>query len=111
MGILRFIFGLLLLLIIVLYSVQNLSSVTIGYYNYALELKKVPVPVVIVIFFSIMFGFILAWAVNLPKFYQHNTLVKKKEKEIEKLTNLLIQKEEQIASLTKVETPEKPSSL
>ena len=100
MGIFRFVFGLLLLLIFVMYSVQNLTPVPIGYYNHLFDLKTVHVPLIVVIFFSMISGFFVAWLVGLIKIQKLKSTLRKQKKEIKELTKDLRKKDEEIASLT-----------
>ncbi len=102
MGILRFTLGLILLLITVMYSVQNLESVPIGYYNRLFELETIHVPVVVIIFSSILFGYILSWVANIPKIFGLKSVTRKQRKEIRKLIKLSERKDTRIVSLTEV---------
>jgi uncharacterized integral membrane protein len=107
MGILRFTIGLIFLLVVVMYSVQNLTTVSIGFYNHHFELHTIQAPVIIVICFSILAGFILSWLVNISKVHGLKSLVRKQRKEIKHLTKLSEKKDLRIAALTESAKPVK----
>lgn len=100
MGILRFTIGLLFFLVVVMYSVQNLTPVSIGFYNHHFELKTVQVPVIVVICFSVLAGFILSWLVNISKVHGLKSLARKQRKEIKKLMKLSEKQDVRISALT-----------
>lgn len=100
MGIFRFTIGLIFFLVVVMYSVQNLTSVSIGFYNHHFELHTIQAPVIIVICFSILAGFILSWLVNISKAHSLKSMIRKQRREIKHLTKLSEKKDLRIAALT-----------
>lgn len=60
MTVLKLIIWLLVLLVIVFFSVQNLQTIELKYYNFNFEQKSVMTPLIVVLLGSIFGGFLLA---------------------------------------------------
>ena len=82
-----------ILIIIVAFSVENLQGIDLKYYNYYLELKTISAPLMIVLLISLFSGFFLASLFGLVSNIRFKNIIRKRnqtiknlDKEIAKLT-------------------------
>ena len=82
-----------ILIIIVAFSVENLQGIDLKYYNYKLELQTISVPLIIVLLISLFSGFFLASFFGLANNIRFKNIIRKRnqtiknlDKEIAKLT-------------------------
>lgn len=89
----KLIIWLVILIIIVAFSVENVQDIDLKYYNYNLELMTISVPLIIVLLISLFSGFFLASLFGLAKNIRFKNIIRKRnqtiknlDKEIAKLT-------------------------
>ena len=89
----KLIIWLVILIIIVAFSVENLQDIDLKYYNYNLELMTISVPLIIVLLISLFSGFCLASFFELANYIRFKNIIRKRnqtiknlDKEIAKLT-------------------------
>lgn len=85
MPILKFIISICLLIVIVLFAVENLGSVRINYYDYQFNVHSVQLPLLAVILASLFVGFFSAWAVGFYKQAKLKSELRKQNKTIRQM--------------------------
>ena len=77
----------LLLMFVVTFSVENISLVSITYYDFYFQKQTLEVPVLVLISVSLLAGFILTWLVGVLKQMRLRSQLRKSERVVRSLTS------------------------
>ena len=83
----KIIIFILLLMVVVTLAVQNMSLVSITYYDFQFHKQALEVPLLIVILGSLLTGFILAWLLGALKQMRLRSRLRKSDKAVQSLTS------------------------
>ncbi len=89
----KLIIWVVILIIIVAFSVENLQGIDLKYYSYNLELKTISAPLIIILLISLFSGFFLASLFGLAKNIRFKNIIRKRDQTIKNL-------DKEIAKLT-----------
>jgi len=89
----KLIIWVVILIIIVAFSVENLQGIDLNYYSYNLELKTISAPLIIILLISLFSGFFLASLFGLAKNVRFKNIIRKRDQTIKNL-------DKEIAKLT-----------
>ena len=75
-------FSILLLMVVVTFSVMNMNLVQIQYYDFQLHKQVLELPLLIVMFVSLLVGFVLSWFTGSLKQMRLKSLLRKSERAV-----------------------------
>ena len=83
----KIIIVILLLMVVVTFAVQNMSLVSITFYDFQFHKQVLEVPLPIVVLLSLLMGFFLAWLVGAFKQMRLRSRLRKSERVIQSLNS------------------------
>ncbi len=97
----KFITAIVFLIFIAAFSVVNMESVPVSFYNYKFAVEKLEVPLIFVVLVPFVIGFLLAWFFALVARIKLKTTLMRKNRTIENLSKEL----EQLKSPSRISDP------
>tara|TARA_B100000686_G_C16737511_1_gene944528 strand:- start:882 stop:1172 length:291 start_codon:yes stop_codon:yes gene_type:complete len=85
----KIIIFILLLMVVVTFAVMNMSLVQIQYYDFRFHKRVLEMPLLVVMFSSLLIGFVLAWFAGSIRQIRLKSLLNKSEKSVRTLTDQL----------------------
>lgn len=79
---LKFILFILLLIVVASFSVQNMGSVQVNYYNLKFQLQSLELPLMVVIMIPLILGFLIAWCLVLLERFKLKSTIRRQTKSI-----------------------------
>lgn len=88
----KFVLSILLLIVIASFAVKNMGSVELNYYDLSLQLNTMELPLMVVLLFSLVLGFLVAWFMGLLDRFKLKSTIRQQKRSIssmeEELENL-----------------------
>ena len=81
----KFIISILLLIVIASFAVKNMESVELNYYDLQLELHAIELPLMIVLVFPLILGFLIAWLMGIFDRFKLKSTIRKQKRSISSL--------------------------
>jgi uncharacterized integral membrane protein len=82
---LKFILSIVLLIGIASFSVQNMGSAEIWYYDYKFQLHSIELPLMVVVAIPLVSGFFSAWFIGKLSLFKLKSIIRKQNKSISSL--------------------------
>ena len=86
---LKFMFLLLIVILLVLFGVKNMHGVEIKYYNLGFKLETKSVPLLYVILSSLFAGAVFGWTTSIIKQIKLRSIIRKKDKRVKEIEEKL----------------------